>query len=150
MKKSVKSKYIDEVLTESWKTVITENNIEIVDWDEDMQGFWCKSDDDLYLCGYEDFFDKHIIRSNIRKWGRGIDNKSDLNQKRLASWLCLINGHNLFHNKMKITPNAKLANEGNNLLNYVVDRFEDAQYSLNNSSIPSWLDESTLERFELA
>lgn len=147
--KKVKKDYIEEVHSEQWKTIHTEYPT-TVEWDEDAECFLCENETGEYYEEYDDFFKKHVIKSNIKRWnGNGSNSK-----KCLASWLCLINGHNMWEdcldqhkNKIQLMKldGEKPANERNNLLDYIAERYEDALFSMENSTSPEWLEEYIFE-----
>lgn len=145
-KEKNKLKFIEEVHNETWKTIHTELSINPI-WDESLDGFLCYTSNskETYFCEYNDFFKKHVIESNKGKWGRGNKTRKELDEKNIASWLCLINGHNFFQDNLEIflekhpDKENEIKNEGNNLLEYIFDRYEDAIFSLKNETIPTWL-----------
>jgi hypothetical protein len=148
--KKTKEDYIDEVHTEIWKTVHLEYPTEVI-WDSEMNCFLCENETGAYYVDYADFFKKHVIKSNVRGWGSSKNN----NKKHLASWLCLINGHNMWEdcleaNTEKISrmkaKNEKPSNERNNLIEYIADRYEDALFSMENATSPEWLEAYIFER----
>lgn len=138
--KKLKRKYLEEVRNEKWKSVHAELPT-IVKWDDNLQSFLCKNEEGGYYCEWNEFFKKHVIVSNNCKWTPPFE-KTILNRKSLASWLCLINGHNIYEdNKVSYEMAGKSvkSSESSHLSHYIADRYEDAIYSLDNGTIPSWI-----------
>lgn len=149
----VKQKYIDETLEQTWKTIHSELPTEVT-WDDDMGCFCCSNSRGSYFSNYKDFFHEHVIQENTCSWGdRERLTEQDIEDRKMANWVCLFNGHNVFEDYRDRYPHVEVKhNEGCNLLDYIKERSGDVVYSMRNNTALDWLQPyiaDDLEKMEL-